>query len=772
MSTTEGVAVAAGIEDSAPPGVALKAAPPTESIRLMRDAVVNASGILLPSAMALLLVPVMLNGLGAAVYGLWIAAVAVTAIASSFDLGLGWTLVRQVAADADTTPAPDTVRFFQAAAKAYLLMGFMGSIAVSTLGILARAELDPAGPLHPVAPWIFCILGIALLGERMTAFCVAVLHGMRRFGTAVLLMSGFAVIRAAGVATLLWWGWGVLAVALWHMAAALLCGTGGVLLLRWLQPRFRLRGSGPLWATLRPHLQFGLASQFTSVATSITWQAGALFVGAFASAAAIVPLHVGQRFPLFASGIGWRAAEVAFPAAGQRGKGSPAAGAQILRASTRWPLAAVLPMCLALFVLAPNILQIWLGHVDAEAVAVLRFTCGAVVGDVLGVGAIHLLWGSGQAGTVLKLLGSVAAATVLLTMIMVPLLGAPGAALALAVSLSGGALAALLVTAKACYATIWNVLSSAVARTALPGITCAAAAVVLGRYLQPASWTGLSFTIATTALVYMVAMYWWGLSAQERKTLRRHATHWGQAGPEPGQEQWILRRWLKRVRPLRSFWHFMLDARETFFDSPQRAQLRFDKVHRERQDPWDYLTIPVRGVERFQRVNEVLEEISKGRPFEHALEVGCSEGLYTRELAFKCRALLAVDVSPIALERAQIRCEDFGHVVFRAWDLRREELYESFDLIVAMGVLESLGRPRDLKAAREKLVRLLRPGGWLLVETTRVNAGMEDQWWRRKLHRGRWLNAYIGEHPQLLAISTATEATAIRSVFRKITVPE
>src|SRR5687767_156967 len=114
-SASDGIEVMVAPEELAAAQAALDAEP-SERVRLMRDAAVNASGILVPSAVALLLVPIMLRGLGDALYGFWIAVAALVAIFSSFDLGLGWTVVRQIACDTDGKPAPATVAFFQAAA--------------------------------------------------------------------------------------------------------------------------------------------------------------------------------------------------------------------------------------------------------------------------------------------------------------------------------------------------------------------------------------------------------------------------------------------------------------------------------------------------------------------------------------------------------------------------------------------------------------------------------------------------------------------------------
>lgn len=751
-----------------------------ERARLLRDALINASGILVPSLVALVMVPLMLRGLGTATYGLWIAVAAMVAISASFDFGLGWTVVRQIAADPALEPAPHTVQFFQAAASAYLGLGVLSGAVVCALGTWGAQQMELSAELHHIAPLLFALAGVALVGDRMVAFTVAVLHGMRRFGSAVLLMGSIAVVRGAGIALLMSFGAGIGGLMLWHMAAALLAGGAGLLLLARLQPRWRMSARVPVWRTLHSHFAFGMASQLTSVATSVTWQAGALVVGGLAGTAAIVPLHVGQRFPLFASAVGWRSAEVAFPAASQ--DANQQVGEEILRATTRWTVVAVLPICVTLTVLAPHLLQNWLGAIDPAAVAVLRITAAAVLADSLGVGAIHILWGRGRANAVLVILGTVAAATALLTWLLVPRVGVPGAALALAVSLFAGAVVALVVAARSARTSASGVVLHALGRATLPAALCAGAALLLVRTASPASWPALFTVAAVSGAAYLLGMFAFGLYPAERALVGKSLNDWcwmlagrptplhSQLGNANGQvvtesSSWLLRL-LKRIRPLRSLWHLLLSVREMLFDTPERARLAFDQLHQQRDDPWGYLRIPARGELRFRRTDELLDQLgvkSAGR----VLELGCSEGLYTVSLAARAQSLLAVDISATAVDRARERCRGLSNVTFRTWDLRRDPLDGPFDLIVAMSVLETLDRPSDLHAARHKLVSLLRPGGLLFVETTRVSPPLENQWWRRWLHRGRWLNAFISEDPRLRTVVSSVEPAAIRSVFQR-----
>jgi 2-polyprenyl-3-methyl-5-hydroxy-6-metoxy-1,4-benzoquinol methylase len=192
-----------------------------------------------------------------------------------------------------------------------------------------------------------------------------------------------------------------------------------------------------------------------------------------------------------------------------------------------------------------------------------------------------------------------------------------------------------------------------------------------------------------------------------------------------------------------------------------------DRVLAERNDPWQYETNPLEQV-RFLQQTELLDDVRNGQLFASGLEIGCAEGLYTEILAERCESLLVLDLSPTALARAQRRRRWSDRVRFAAFDLRREAIPETFDLILVAGVLEYFSRPSTLFRIREKLTAALRPNGYLLVETTRANPIVENAWWGRRLVRGRWINALISEHPSLTIISSVMTDSYSLTLCRKL----
>ena len=165
--------------------------------------------------------------------------------------------------------------------------------------------------------------------------------------------------------------------------------------------------------------------------------------------------------------------------------------------------------------------------------------------------------------------------------------------------------------------------------------------------------------------------------------------------------------------------HFQRDF-ETFFvnaveaRSPGRshaslAQGYFDDFYDGRADPWGFET---RWYERRKRAL-TLAALPRRR-YASALEVGCSIGVTTAELAPRVDRLLAIDIAEAPLAVARERLAGQPGVRFERRTLPQEWPDETFDLIVVseVGYYLSLG---GLEQLVRRVAAGLRDGGAVIV---------------------------------------------------------
>ena len=204
---------------------------------------------------------------------------------------------------------------------------------------------------------------------------------------------------------------------------------------------------------------------------------------------------------------------------------------------------------------------------------------------------------------------------------------------------------------------------------------------------------------------------------------------------------------------LRAPARFAFELGSCVLDSSARDRSTVERLFAATVDPYEF----VREPERFSRACEMLDRVSRGERFIRVLEIGCAEGVFTEHLSGRCQSVLAVDLSTIALARAQQRCRNVPHAVFAEWDLRKDPILGQFDLIAAVGVLEYIRRPKTLKIACDRIVTALIPGGYLLIGNTVADGNVENRWWAKSLLRGTWINKYLARDPRLQVIETALD---------------
>lgn len=138
----------------------------------------------------------------------------------------------------------------------------------------------------------------------------------------------------------------------------------------------------------------------------------------------------------------------------------------------------------------------------------------------------------------------------------------------------------------------------------------------------------------------------------------------------------------------------------------------FDWWHR-RPDPWQHAVDPY---ER-HKYERTLDKVPM-RSYRRILDVGCSEGTFTRLVAaaHPTAHTVGVDVSARAIERAAARSAvDDANIRFETMDILNEAPDGTFDLMFCAETLYYLGRDDRLRQACRRMRDLLTPGGALVL---------------------------------------------------------
>jgi SAM-dependent methyltransferase len=163
----------------------------------------------------------------------------------------------------------------------------------------------------------------------------------------------------------------------------------------------------------------------------------------------------------------------------------------------------------------------------------------------------------------------------------------------------------------------------------------------------------------------------------------------------------------------------------------------FERRYQDDPDPWSYETSEY---ER-RKYDATLGACGDG-PFERALELGASIGVFSVRLAPRCRSLVTVDAAPTAVANARHRLAGLPQVQPVLGAIPDAIPDATFDLVVASEILYYL-QPDVLSATLDRLRDRLVTGGRLVAVHWRP-AGPERPFTAAQVHaelRGQeWLS--------------------------------
>ncbi len=172
----------------------------------------------------------------------------------------------------------------------------------------------------------------------------------------------------------------------------------------------------------------------------------------------------------------------------------------------------------------------------------------------------------------------------------------------------------------------------------------------------------------------------------------------------------------------------------------------FQRIYARKSDPWGFETSSYEE----KKYAATLGSLPRQK-YASAVEVGCSIGVLTQKLSERVDRLLALDISPKALETASKRLSKTDHVRFACMQVPAQMPDEQFDLIVISEVAY-YWQMADLERAAAGFADRHLPGGHLILVHLTENVPdyplrgdqVHDYW----LSRPEWRGVHHERHPR------------------------
>jgi O-antigen/teichoic acid export membrane protein len=258
--------------------------------RSVAASVGNAAAVV---ATSLVSVPLILDAVGTAGYGVWTLGLALILYASILETGLGPAVQRFTAFARGSGDSIALGQLGWTTLALYLAGGLVGGALLAVLAPVLVDLFELPAHLHHDAETMFRLLGGALALALLAAGMGNLLQGLERFGTLAASAAAGALAFLAGVIVL------AEPEGLPGLAIAMCIGQGVTLVVRagaLRKPAFTGAPALLPRAEVRRVVGFSARLQVTALSELVNWQSDKLVVGLVAPAATVGQLGIGAQF--------------------------------------------------------------------------------------------------------------------------------------------------------------------------------------------------------------------------------------------------------------------------------------------------------------------------------------------------------------------------------------------------------------------------------------------------------------------------------------------
>lgn len=307
--------------------------------------------------------PYVVHHLGSVVYGIWVLAVSLSSYMNLLDVGLRGAVMRYVSVGHTRGEHQESSETVSGAMWLRVWMSVLVLIiSVGFAAVFGRMFHVPAGMETP-ARLVILVTAAAIavnLSFGVFAGVLAALHRFDWLSGATMLQTTF---RAVGMVLLLKYGYGIIALALWELATALVTRALQIIATFRIYPQLRLLLRTPSRATLKKLWSYSLYTFIINVAVQIAYYTDNVVVGAFLSTSAVTFYAIGGSLLAYARRVVSSMTQTFTPlASSYEAEGRMDSLRRLLIQGTRAALVISLPIELALFFRGHTFIRLWMGE--------------------------------------------------------------------------------------------------------------------------------------------------------------------------------------------------------------------------------------------------------------------------------------------------------------------------------------------------------------------------------------------------------------------------
>jgi O-antigen/teichoic acid export membrane protein len=472
----------------------------------------------------LFMLPFNVAHLGKEAYGLWLLTASITAYFSVLDLGYGGALVKFVAQyrawrDARAINEITSTFFFIFGAIGLACYGIAALLAFNIQHVFAITP-DQV----PVGRTVLLIVSVQFALSFPFSVFGSVINGFQRYDANNLVAIASSVLVAAANAIVLLSGGNLVQLVIWTTAVRVVALFVYRLNAYRIFPALKIRPSFVNRARLREVTGFSVYSLMMDWANKLNYSVDPLIVGAFLGPAAVAVWGVAQRIVWAVQRLTNQLNSVLFPVVVDSDAANrPEHLRAILVQGTRLSLATVIPVTACIVLVAPALVQAWVGRDFGASAIVIQVLCVAVAVRVGNATAATLLKGAGQHRFIALTNLAVSGVNIALSVILIQRYGLLGEALGTLIPVT---LAALFVQFPAACRRTRVPLREAFWRGVWPAVWPALPVTLLllvARGYVPAKLSAIAAFSGAACLLYLALFVAFAVGTRDRALYLRKA---------------------------------------------------------------------------------------------------------------------------------------------------------------------------------------------------------------------------------------------------------
>lgn len=371
------------------------------SVQVIRNVLSNWGSFFIGAVVGFLMMPFLVHRLGDTQYGVWVLIMSLTGYLGLFDLGVSGSVVKYVA---EFKAKQDQESLNRACSAAYYIYLVSGILAFGVSLILAfyfihlfRIPSETMADARIVTIIVGLQIGLTLPLSFFTGF----MRGMERYDMVALISLVILLVRSLLIMILVLCGYGLIALALIHLASTIFGGFIRVVYVYRSNPELKLRMGIVTRENLRLISGYSILIFLYYAATRMIF-ATQSFVIAYFLAAAIVTLYAIPQRLVEDMRVVIMAMGVLQPTVSHLdAEGKNAMVQRLLMSGTKYTLMIVLPIAVSYIVVGYEFISLWMGPYYASAsYATLVILSIATVAHISQFTSTQILQGIAKHGSI------------------------------------------------------------------------------------------------------------------------------------------------------------------------------------------------------------------------------------------------------------------------------------------------------------------------------------------------------------------------------------